>query len=336
MSLFFLEGRMDHQDRPRRERPQRSAARSRHSAASESNTAATSYSRRTRSTRPRPSSSDAIGAQPRRSGRHRSDDRDWRKAENHARRIQRRYPNRRLKETSLPRHRKKPSGWDRVKDAWKSSWVLRIAAGIVVTLLVISSINRSISPPEGLETNEVTAEQAPVIEPSAAVEMFTPAIDVHAKFDDDNCRVLDGAINPDTMDKACTYTADDRPYSLPGTNAEDIVVIAGHTGAGVPAVFNKLYDGAANEHKVSIGDKLYVRTKNSDQNWLIYTATDLHDPDKQGLAGDSSVWGEDAMPGRLLTISCIQPANPLEAAVRNAVVGWQYEGTTHTAKDKKA
>ncbi|HFG8947752.1 hypothetical protein ACL1HZ_10155 [Corynebacterium striatum] len=222
------------------------------------------------------------------------------------------------------------------KNAWKSSWALRIAAGIVVTLLVISSIDRSISPPEGLETNEVTAEQAPVIEPSAAVEMFIPAIDVHAKFDDDNCRVLDGTINPDTMDKACTYTADDRPYSLPGTNAEDIVVIAGHTGAGVPAVFNKLYDGAANEHKVSIGDKLYVRTKNSDQNWLIYAATDLHDPDKQGLAGDSSAWGDDATPGRLLTISCIQPANPLEAAVRNAVVGWQYEGTTHTAEDKKA
>lgn len=32
------------------------------------------------------------------------------------------------------------------------------------------------------------------------------------------------------------------------------------------------------------------------------------------------------MPGRLLTISCIQPANPLAAAVRNAVVGWQYRG----------
>ncbi|WP_406992222.1 hypothetical protein, partial [Acinetobacter baumannii] len=74
----------------------------------------------------------------------------------------------------------------------------------------------------------------------------------------------------------------------------------------------------------------------SDQNWLIYAATDLHDPDKQGLAGDSSAWGDDATPGRLLTISCIQPANPLEAAVRNAVVGWQYEGTTHTAEDKKA
>ena len=40
------------------------------------------------------------------------------------------------------------------------------------------------------------------------------------------------------------------------------------------------------------------------------------------------------MPGRLLTISCIQPANPLKAAVRNAVVGWQFEGTTHTADDK--
>lgn len=115
LSLFFLGGRRDHQDRPRRERPQRSAARSRHEATPENNTAETSYSRRTRSTRPRPSSSDTIGTQPRRSGRHRSDDRDWRKAENHARHIQRRYPNRRLEETSLPRHRKKPSGWDRVK-----------------------------------------------------------------------------------------------------------------------------------------------------------------------------------------------------------------------------
>ena len=132
------------------------------------------------------------------------------------------------------------------------------------------------------------------------------------------------------MNKACTYTADDRPYSLPGTTAQDIVVIAGHTGAGVPGVFNNLYDGSANEHKVHLGDKLYVRTANSGQNWLIYTATDLHDPDKQGLSDDASIWGDGPMPGRLLTISCIQPANPLEPAVRNAVVGWQYEGTTHT------
>lgn len=49
--------------------------------------------------------------------------------------------------------------------------------------------------------------------------MFILAIDVHAQFATGACRVVDGAIDPDTMDKACTYTAADRPYSLPGTNA---------------------------------------------------------------------------------------------------------------------
>lgn len=63
LSLFFLGGRRDHQDRPRRERPQRSAARSRHEATPENNTAETSYSRRTRSTRSRPSSSDPVQPQ---------------------------------------------------------------------------------------------------------------------------------------------------------------------------------------------------------------------------------------------------------------------------------
>ncbi|MHD0004945.1 hypothetical protein ACQX2R_01125 [Corynebacterium diphtheriae] len=91
-------------------------------------------------------------------------------------------------------------------------------------------------------------------------------------------------------------------------------------------MFNDLYDGSAMEHKVTIGDKLYLRTKNSGDDWLVYEATDLHAPDKSGLADDASVWGDGPMPGRLLTISCIQPANLLEAAVKNAVVGWQYQG----------
>ena len=65
------------------------------------------------------------------------------------------------------------------------------------------------------------------------------------------------------------------------------------TGAAVPAGSNNLYDGSTNGHKVTIGDKLCVRTGNSAQNWLIYTATDLYDSGKQGLAGDSSVWGHE-------------------------------------------
>ena len=218
------------------------------------------------------------------------------------------------------------SATQRAKDAWWRSGKLRIAVGVVATIAIASTIHQAVKPPEGLEERHIVAESAPVIEPSAAVELYIPHLKLHAEFEPGNCRVLDGSINPKTMDKACTYTADDKPYSLPGTDAPDISVIAGHTGAGVSAVFNDLYDGSAMEHKVTIGDKLYLRTKNSGDDWLVYEATDLHAPDKSGLADDASVWGDGPMPGRLLTISCIQPANLLEAAVKNAVVGWQYQG----------
>ena len=206
---------------------------------------------------------------------------------------------------------------------------LTLAAILAVAVLGIAAAvglttgSESPTPPP---PTEVAAEPAAVIEPSPAVEMSIPSIDVRADFEDGSCRVKDDKINPDSMREACTYTAEGKPYSLPGSDSPDIVVIAGHTGAGVPAVFNNLYDGRANEHKVSIGDKLYLRTENSGDEWLVYTATDLHDPSKDGLEQDSSIWGEGPMPGRLLTISCIQPANLLAAAVRNAVVGWQFDG----------
>nr|WP_305137905.1 sortase [Corynebacterium aurimucosum] len=200
-------------------------------------------------------------------------------------------------------------------------------AVVLVGIIAALKLNQEPDTPAPQPT-EVVTEPAAVIEPSPAVEMYIPTIDVRADFEEGSCRVKDNKINPDSMNKACTYTAEDKPYSLPGTDSPDIVVIAGHTGAGIPAVFNNLYDGRADEHKAAVGDKLYLRTQNSGEQWLVYTATDLHDPSKEGLEQDESIWGADAKPGRLLTISCIQPANPLAAAVRNAVVGWQFEGVT--------
>lgn len=234
-----------------------------------------------------------------------------------------------------PRHRKPaPPLRRRVQRTKKHSGLLAASAAIIVALLALSfwPIDSTPPPPDDLEVNEVQADRSPVIAPAAAKEMAIPSIGVRAKFEDGACRVKDGAINPETMDLACTYTAKDKPYSLPGTNARDIVVIAGHTGAGVSAVFNKLYDGAADRHTVSVGDKLYIRTASSGDNWLVYAATDLHNPSKEGLSNDSSIWGEGAMPGRLLTISCIQPANPLQAAVKNAVIGWKYQGTSYSTE----
>ncbi|WJY68817.1 hypothetical protein CAURIS_09715 [Corynebacterium auris] len=163
------------------------------------------------------------------------------------------------------------------------------------------------------------------IPPSRPVELAIPAIGLRAPFEEEDCRVVDGVIDPATLKEACAYTAPDRPYSLPGTNAPDVVVTAGHTGTGISAVFDSLYDGKKDRHNVSVGDVLYVRTEASGGDWLTYVATDLHAPQKEGLAEDSAIWGEGATPGRLLTISCVQPANPLAQSVHNAVVGWRFE-----------
>lgn len=184
------------------------------------------------------------------------------------------------------------------------------------------------SPPPSAASPSAEPDPAAVIPASRPLELFIPAIGLLAGFEAGDCRVTAGNIDPATMDLACAYTAPDRPYSLPGTDSADVVVVAGHTGAGVDAVFNELYDGDADRHRVQVGDVAYLRTEASTAAggaWLKYTATDLHEPQKELLAGDPDVWGTAATPGRLLTISCIQP--PFYApSVRNAVVGWQLAG----------
>ncbi|WP_018018165.1 hypothetical protein [Corynebacterium capitovis] len=189
---------------------------------------------------------------------------------------------------------------------------------------VVRACAREESPSETALTREITPSELEVA-PSQPVDMSIPAIGLTAPFDTVDCRVRDGALDPATLDKACAYTAPDRPYQLPGSDSSDIVVIAGHASTGRSAVFDLLYDGSTNHHTISTGDALYLRTQSSGKAWLLYRATDLHDPVKQALADDPSVWGSGPMPGRLLTVSCIQPATPLSESVRNVVIGWQFE-----------
>lgn len=214
--------------------------------------------------------------------------------------------------------------------------VRRIAALLILFLLVRAGFKAvlhdepSDHPTPEQETSvsaEPRRQAATSIAQGRPVEMVVPVLGLRAGFEGADCRVVDGKIDPKSMDKACALTGPDYPYELPGTNAGDIVVVAGHTGAGVDAVFNKLYDGKAERHTVAEGDTLFVRTETSGDDWLKYTATDLHDPDKGALASNTEIWGTGPMPGRLLTISCIQPANLLADSVRNAVVGWQLAGT---------
>lgn len=214
--------------------------------------------------------------------------------------------------------------------------VRRIAALLILFLLVRAGFKALLhdepsDPPAAAPATSVSAEPrreaAASIAQGRPVEMVVPVLGLRAGFEQADCRVMDGKIDPKSMDKACALTGEGYPYELPGTDAGDIVVVAGHTGAGVDAVFNKLYDGKAERHTVATGDTLFVRTETSGDDWLKYTATDLHDPDKGALASNAEIWGTGPMPGRLLTISCIQPANLLADSVRNAVVGWQLAGT---------
>jgi len=213
---------------------------------------------------------------------------------------------------------------------------LRRAAALLILLLVIVAGARALlhdaPPDQPAQPAEPRRQAAVSIAQSRPTEMVVPVLGLRAQFEAGDCRVEDGAINPKTLDKACALTGPQYPYALPGTDAGDIVVVAGHTGAGVSAVFNQLYDGKAQHHNVAPGDTLFMRTEASGEDWLKYTATDLHEPDKGALADTPEIWGTGPMPGRLLTISCIQPANPLAGSVRNAVVGWQLAGTVTGAQ----
>lgn len=250
---------------------------------------------------------------------------------------QRRRPNQ-TRRANQPRRPRKPQ--------WVY-WVRR-AGALIILFLLLSAIVRACSGPAEPETApaETTSEQpatptetiteqaAPPpahIEAARPVEMVIPAVGMSANFDEGDCRVADGKIDPAGLSKACVYTAADKPYELPGTDAGDIVVIAGHAAAGVPAVFDKLYKPSEDAHTLTLGDTLFIRTAASGDWWLKYVVTDLHEPMKDALANDTAIWGTGATPGRLITISCVQPVNPFEDSVRNAVIGWQFEGVTAEA-----
>jgi len=76
---------------------------------------------------------------------HTDADRQWHQAETRIRQQQRRRPPRRIEDTSLPQHRRKPTLWERIKMVWKSSGILRVVIGIVATVLLASTINRVVN-----------------------------------------------------------------------------------------------------------------------------------------------------------------------------------------------
>lgn len=230
--------------------------------------------------------------------------------------------------------RRGPGAHRREQPSNKSTHMWRAAAASVAAVMLLFGLFRAFGVNGTSEEHNEATVVAPEsttqvmgeVAPSRPLEMTVPNVNLHANFEQNDCKYKNGAIDPSTLSEACVYTAEDRPYSLPGTNAPDIVVVAGHAAAGVPAIFDKLYDPGNERHTVAVGDAMYVRTEQSGDRWLKYEATDLHEPEKTALSQSADIWGTGPMPGRLLTITCIQPANPFAPSVKNAVVGWQFQG----------
>lgn len=158
------------------------------------------------------------------------------------------------------------------------------------------------------------------IAPSRPVEMRIPSLDMTAEFDDADCRVDGGAVVPSSVDRACAFTVDDRPYVLPGTSSGDIVVLAGD--AGDAGAFRPL--GGA--QSLSPGDSMYLKTRQSGDRWLHYQVTDLHKTYADALPPTAEIWGNIPMPGRLLTIARTGGTGSSGGDVSFAVVGWQLQG----------
>lgn len=209
---------------------------------------------------------------------------------------------------------------------WSAFWVMVVLVVLFIRFFVPSEHDREMKARQEFAYSAPAVDAGRFVEKSRPLEVIMPTIGVRANFEDGVCRLKNGAIDPASLGDACIFTADNKPYSLPGSASEDIVVIAGHAAAGVPAVFDKLYDASSQTHTITPGDPLYLRTEASGDTWLKYQATDLHEPEKEGLSQSADIWGTGPMPGRLLTITCIQPANPFQDSVRNAVIGWQYQG----------
>ena len=132
------------------------------------------------------------------------------------------------------------------------------------------------------------------------------------------CNWVEGnTIDPDRsrMDAACYAMGNGKPYVLPGTQAKDVAVIAGHTmklprGGKSKIAFNPLRQWTRDRVMLRIGDTVEVYTKASqklaESCRLVYRVDKYWEIDKGRLAGADEVWGKKPMPNTLLLIGCKQ------------------------------
>lgn len=235
---------------------------------------------------------------------------------------------------------------------------------LLIAMGVVGFILTSPSPPQTLpvvpmptsieSTSEVPAPTtttaagptpSPTLTPSVVTiggsvptKMYVPRLKKTVLLATKLCPVVskDGQLmlDPDRNDftKACYFVGGAYPYVLPGTNAADIAVLAGHTShQKSTAAFNIFYDWKKGVFTLKPGDEVWVQTKKSGSRWLVYKATDLLTPkkyaasNKVSLLNDPKVWGTAPTPGVLLTIGCLQSKNIGQPSSENIVIKWKFD-----------
>jgi hypothetical protein len=186
-------------------------------------------------------------------------------------------------------------------------------------------------------TPSVTTSTRLVIDGSAPTELYIPRLKKTIDLSKAVCPLstVNGEVmlDPDRNDftKACYFVNKEYPYSLPGTDAPDIAVLAGHTSRLLPsASFNVFYDWRKAQFTVRKDDELWGKTAKSGKHWLVYKAADLLTPKKYAASGsvslmnDPAVWGTAPTPGVLVTIGCLQPKEAGKHSSENIAIKWQF------------
>ena len=140
-------------------------------------------------------------------------------------------------------------------------------------------------------------------------------------------------LDPDRTDfmVACGFVRKDYAYVYPGSVTKDLAVIAGHTWQGGDAAFNFLYDWKKGKFLISDGEEMWVQTKESGDDWLVYKAAQFFTPMKYAgskgtsLTESSDIWGTKPQPNVMITIGCLQQKVPGERSIQNIAIKWQFD-----------
>ena len=213
-------------------------------------------------------------------------------------------------------------------------WVAIAALFLTGVALIVDSVvprtQSSVTQPELEPETAERIETSPTTAPSTKADKIDSSVPVRLRFPSikdggkvvtvpvaTRCNWVDGSIDPDRtkMEAACYATKRGKPYVLPGTQAKDVAVIAGHTMKQVKGdkrqiAFNPLRQWTRDRVMLRTGDTVEAYTKASQKVAkscrLVYQVDKYWEIDKGRLAGADEVWGKKPMPNTLLLIGCKQ------------------------------